>query len=475
MTWQFPRSTPETQGIPSHTIVAFLDHARKLRDLHSFMLVRHGHVIAEGWWQPYAADQVHYLYSISKSFTSTAIGMAIAEGKLQLDDPVISFFPQQAPADPSPELASMTVRHLLTMSTGHLSNSKLTLMEAADGDWVSAFFRHPIECQPGTRFFYTSAATYMLSAIFHAVMGQDILAYLQPRVLDPIGITDATWDRCPRGLSVGGWGLSLSTESIARFGQLYLQNGQWQGQQLVPSDWIAQATSYQIDCSEDREYPDWQQGYGYQFWCSRHNSYRADGAFGQFCLVLPDQDMVIVFTSALVETHPLLDLVWQYLLPQCSDTSLPEDTASQHALQQALSSLAIQPISGSRQGRYDQFTIQAEPNPMGLQQVRLQTTEQGYQLHIQSTAGAETLELGFGQWSYGDLQFQLIEPSSVVVAAGAWLSENEFAADICHYRSAYRNTLRIRFAPEWVLMWWESNVALVEGETLTIYGKLISH
>ncbi|MBW7461807.1 serine hydrolase, partial [Paenibacillus sepulcri] len=149
----------------------------------------------------------------------------------------------------------------------------------------------PVEHEPGTHFVYNSGATYMLSAILQKVTGQTLLEYLQPRLIEPLGIKGAAWDVCPRGINVGGWGLNVTTEDIARFGQLYLQKGMWNGQRLLTEEWIAEATSSQIS-NGDGGVNDWAQGYGYQFWRCRHGVYRGDGAFGQFCIVMPEQDAV---------------------------------------------------------------------------------------------------------------------------------------------------------------------------------------
>ena len=230
----------------------------------------------------------HTLFSLSKSFTATAVGLAVAEGRLSVDDPVLGFFPDEAPAIISPHLAAMQVRHLLSMSTGHGEDTTAALRQAADGNWVRAFLERPVEHEPGTFFLYNSGATYMLSAIVQRLTGQTLLDYLQPRLFAPLGIERPTWESCPRGINAGGWGMSATTEDIARFGQLYLQQGRWEGRQLVPAAWVAAATSTQADNSSRTE-PDWAQGYGYQFWRCRHGAYRGDGAFGQFCLVMPEQ------------------------------------------------------------------------------------------------------------------------------------------------------------------------------------------
>ena len=269
-----PRSIPEAQGIPSAAITAFLEAAEQGGSgLHSFMLLRHGRVAAEGWWSPYAPTAPHMLFSLSKSFTSTAVGLAVAEGRLSVDDPVLSFFPAEAPRKPGENLAAMRVRHLLSMSTGHDHDTTEHLYRRRDGDWAKAFLARPVAYAPGTHFLYNTGASYMLSAIVQRLTGMTLLEYLRPRLLDPLGITGAAWETCPRGVNTGGFGLSITTEDIARFGQLYLQRGVWQGRQIVPEAWVAEASSRQMPNGSNAE-SDWEQGYGYQFWLCRHSAYR---------------------------------------------------------------------------------------------------------------------------------------------------------------------------------------------------------
>jgi len=219
-----PRSLPETQGVASQGLIDFVNAVEKADlNLHSLMVVRHGQVVAEGWWAPYAAPLKHTLYSLSKSFTSTAVGMAVAEKKLTLDDPVVSFFPGKVPATVSPNLAAMRVRDLLTMSTGHDKDTTPQMLTAADKDWAKAFLAQPVDHKPGTHFVYNSGATYMLSDIVQLKTGQPVLDYLKPRLFDPLGISGADWETDPTGVDTGGWGLRVRTEDIAKFGQRYFQ------------------------------------------------------------------------------------------------------------------------------------------------------------------------------------------------------------------------------------------------------------
>jgi len=242
-----PRSTPEAEGINSDGIIAFLKATEKEKhEFHSFMFLRHGKVIAEGWWSPYAPDLKHTLYSTSKSFTSTAVGFAVTENLIDVSDKVISFFPEDLPDTISPFLADMEIKDLLSMSAG-LDPDPTGIISANNDNWVKAFLAPPVVNDPGTKFLYNSIATYMLSAIVQKVTGQPVIDYLTPRLFDPLGISGIDWERDPMGINTGGWGLRLKTEDMAKFGQLYLQKGKWNDEQILPEEWVNEATTFKID------------------------------------------------------------------------------------------------------------------------------------------------------------------------------------------------------------------------------------
>jgi len=330
-----PRSTPEAQGVSSNAIQNFIETAdREVNSMHSFMLVRHGHVVAEAWWAPESAERPHVLWSLSKSFTSTAVGLAVADGKLSVDDRVLKFFPDDAPAEPSANLKAMRVRELLTMNAGHQDELNWRAAE----HWVKAFLSHPVPHKPGSHFRYNTPATYMLSAIVQQVTGETVLDYLTPRLFEPLGIEKPTWETSPQNISIGGYGLYLRTEDIAKFGQLYLQRGQWNGKQLIPETWIEAATSKQVSNGSDPT-KDWDQGYGFQFWRSRHNAYRGDGKDGQFCIVLPDQDAVIAITANTGDMQAELNVVWDQLLPAFHEQTLPDNPDEQAKLRSTIAKL----------------------------------------------------------------------------------------------------------------------------------------
>jgi len=335
-----PRTTPEAQGVSSAALSDFVSALDQIDAMNSVVVVRHGNVIAEGWWAPYDAAHNHILYSLSKSFTSTAVGLAVAEGKLSIDDEVLKFFPDDAPTNITANLKAMRVRDLLMMSTGHQEEPSA----AADVISPKSFLAQPVPHLPGTHFKYNTAATFMQSAIVQKVTGQTVLDFLRPRLFEPLGIEHPVWDANFQCISLGGYGLRVRTEDIAKFGQLYLQKGMWNGRQIVPREWVDQATSKQV--SNDKESHskmggDWQQGYGFQFWRCRHNCFRGDGAAGQFCVVMPDEDAVVAITAETGNMQGELNEIWEHLLPAFHAEALSEDAAAQEKLKEAVAKLEV--------------------------------------------------------------------------------------------------------------------------------------
>src|SRR4051812_44766151 len=337
-----PRSTPEEQGISSVAVREFVEAADKIDTLHSFMILRHGKVIGEAWWKPESADKPHVLASLSKSFNATAVGLAIADGKLKLDDPVLKFFPEGAPAEPSDNLKAMTVRDLLTMSGGHDVEPKI----GPGGPSVRQFLAQPVVYKPGTHFQYNTLGSYTLSGIVTKATGQTTLEYLKPRLFEPLGIEKPEWPSSPEGNTLGGFGLKLRTEDLAKFGQLYLQKGKWNGKQLVPEKWVEQATSKQVPNEQESHAKigiDWRQGYGFQFWRCTHDSFRGDGAGGQLCAVIPDKDVVIAITADTGNFQGEMNAIWGKLYPAFGAEALPDNAAGREELKQAIAKLQAHP------------------------------------------------------------------------------------------------------------------------------------
>ncbi len=466
-----PRSAPEAQGVSSKAVLAFVEAAdRDIDSLHSFMLLRHGHVVAEGWWAPYAAATPHALYSLSKSFTATAVGMAVAEGKLSLDDNILQLFPKEAPAAPSANLKAMRLRDLLRMSTGHQAEPKLPPAES----WAKAFLAQPVPFKPGTHFQYNTPATYMLSAAVQQATGQTTLDYLTPRLFEPLGVRAPTWEASPQGVSTGGYGLSVRTEDIAKFGQLYLQKGQWGGKQLVPAAWVEAATARQTSNGSGPK-SDWDQGYGYQFWRCRHGAYRGDGAFGQYCVVLPEQDAVVAITGGVKNMQAVLDLVWDQLLPALGPVPLPADAAVQAKLGRTLKALSLRPPAGDAtpadpKAAAKRYAFPA--NDRKLESVALEAGAAGVTTLVTRVGGVERrVACGSGSWKPGRAAWGRL-PDQPAAASGAWTAADTFTAKVCFTETPFVVTIRLTFAGGEVRCESEANVGFGSAKDAPLVGVL---
>ena len=483
--FSLPHSTPEAQGIPSTAISSFVSAVEHdIDSLHSFILMRHGLVVAEGWWDPYRSNEQHVLFSLSKSFTSTAIGLLVAEGRLSADDLVLGFFPDKAPAQPGANLRAMRVRHLLSMSTGHTVDTLLPVMLNPDMDWVECFLAQPVEHEPGIFFLYNTGASYVLSAIVQKLTGGRMLDYLRPRLFEPLGISNPHWESSPQGIDTGGWGLSLTTTDIAAFGQLYLQNGLWKGARLLPQAWVAQATSKQVS-NGSAPSSDWEQGYGYQFWRCTHDSYRGDGAFGQYCLVMPAQQAVLAITSGLGEMQPPLDLVWEHLLPAFGDAPLPENAPAQSALTHQLAALQLRTPQGAAHttagAQVSGRSFVIDENKDGIKEIRFDFGEQQTLVTIWDNQGEQRVACGCGSWlrSPADLAptdkaARPIAPQTPgpwqIAASGAWTEPSTFTVKLWWTATPFARTLTCRFMGEHLEVEQQPNLSFGPIEVSWLHG-----
>ncbi len=463
------RSTPEEQGVSPAAVQSCIEALDKIDSMNSFMLVRHGHVVAEGWWAPYGAESPHALYSLSKSFTSTAVGMAIAEGKINLSDPVLKFLPDDAPANPSANLKLMRISDLLRMSTGHQNEPGRTDAEP----WAKTFLAQPVPFKPGTHFLYNTSATYMASAIVQKATGTSVLDYLRPRLFEPLGIENPTWEASPQGISAGGYGLSIRTEDIAKLGQLYLQKGKWQGKQLVPESWVAAATSLQTSNGSNPA-SDWDQGYGYQFWRCRNGAYRGDGAFGQYCVVMPKEDAVLAITSGVKNMQAVLDVVWDKLLPGIqSSNPLAADESLRQRLESTLKGLSVRPQQGSAKAAAGvlgkRFIFPA--NERKVEAIALETDKDGATT-ITARIGGKDQRLTCAKDGWHKDRFAWGKlPQQPAAASGAWCEEDCYTAKICFYETPYILTLNLKFAADAVTVSSEMNVGFGATREQPLVGK----
>ncbi|HAB15271.1 MAG TPA: serine hydrolase [Verrucomicrobiota bacterium] len=466
-----PRSTPEAQGVSSSGVLAFLEAADQVDAMNSFMLVRHGQVVAEGWWTPYNAASNHELYSLSKSFTSTAVGMAIADGRLSLDDEVMKFFPEDAPAEPSANLKSMRVRDLLCMSTGNQDETS----SAPDKISPKSFLAHPVPHKPGTHFKYNTPATFMLSAIVQKQTGQTVLDYLRPRLFEPLGIANPVWGTNAQGISLGGYGLRVRTEDIAKFGQLYLERGQWKGRQLMPASWVEAATARQTSNGSNPK-SDWDQGYGYQFWRCRHNAYRGDGAFGQYCMVLPEQDAVIAITSGVKDMQAVMNLVWDKLLPALQAAPLPVDPSNQKKLEAKLASLAMRTpqgaVTSTRAAKIAGRKFVFPANDQKLESISIipNATGTSLTLVVQSDGVESRYACGQGEWKNGRGRFGQYT-NEPVAASAAWTSDDTLVVKVCAYETPFYSTTTLRFDGDQLVYDRETNVGFGSTKSPQLIGR----
>ena len=389
-------ATPESQGVSSRAILRWIEECETTAAtngfrggfLHGFVIVRHGKTIAEGTWAPQnTLERPHMLYSHSKSFTSTAIGFLVDEGKIDLDSRVLSFFPDASPENPPENLRQVRVRDLLTMNLGAVHTD--AQRDDIAGDWVKAMLHNNIDNEPGTVFKYDSGATHLLAAIVEKVSGKPLMAFLDERLFNPLGMTSPWSTVSPTGVACGGWGMNMTTRDIARFGQFLLQEGCWNGRQLLSREWIRLATSRQtwsggivVQSQTIGSGSDWKQGYGFQFWRCRHGAYRADGAAGQLTVVFPGQDAVVSVNAGLGDMQRELDLIWEHLLPAFGSGPLAEDVAALSELRAKCAALAL-PLEGNAERVFE-----------GMDKSAVEAVPGGWTLN----AKGRRLRVGDGRW-----------------------------------------------------------------------------
>ncbi|MBS1525822.1 MAG: serine hydrolase [Bacteroidetes bacterium] len=436
--FSLPRSAPEKQGISSAGITRFLDAvAQSGQQFHSLMIMRHGYVVAEGWWAPYSAEHRQQLYSLSKSFTGTAIGLAQSEGLLSVDDPVIKFFPDMLPNQVSDNLASLKIRHLLSMSVGHAKDSILILEASPAGvPWEKTFLSIPVVFKPGSQFMYNSGASFMLSAIIKKVTGKTAHEYLKPRLYEPLNIVNTTWGENWEGINMGASHLRMPTEDIAKFGQLYLQQGLWNGKQVISKEWVDAASSKQIENGKNDS--SWGYGYGYQFWLNPPGGFRADGAFGQYSMILPKFDAVVAITSESIDTKKTMQMVWDILLPEMKDASLSNDPAAHSELLKELKALkydppklaTTSPLATGISGK--EFVL--DQNPFNVKSVSFRFSDDICVFTLKEKGKPDiVITNGLNYWirkgnlkpsAHSLFSLRRIDFDSIVAASATWQSEN---------------------------------------------------
>jgi CubicO group peptidase (beta-lactamase class C family) len=400
------RSTPEAQGVPSETIARFFKQVEeKGYDVHGLMMIRHGKVIAEHWWAPYAPQYQHAMYSATKTFTGVAVGFAVQEGLLNIEDKVISFFPELLPDTISPQLNKLTIKHLLTMSVGHGS----TRYAGSGKSQVRSFLAATFEHEPGTYFAYDITASHMLSHILTKVSGVSIYEYIKPRLLDPLGIEDVIWEMDNDGCNMGNGGSHMKTSDMAKMGLFLINKGKWNGHQLIDPKWIEAATTphiYQHPEKTPEEIKnavdDGSQGYGYQIWMGRQNSYRAIGGQNQLIMVIPEYDFVLVCHSSIGDEAGFNKLIYD-MLPSMSNRKLK--TNKSFDLKAAISVYETKrPFEDSSTTKVTMSTrrYQMEENSLGIHSVLFRFDASGNCYLTFVSAGAiHNIPFGLDSWLIG--------------------------------------------------------------------------
>lgn len=296
---------------------------------YSIMAVEHGKVVFEQWYAGYTAESRFDVYSVSKTVLAMAAGLAVEEGLFSVEDKVIDYFPEQLPEHVSDTLSAMTIRHLLTMTCGLEETPRLMSVfknnSDADFDWIREFFASNQVSMPGTVFYYNFFSSYIMAAIIEKTSGTGVVDYIRPKLLEPLHITDLEWLDSPAGICVGGWGMKLCTEDMAKLGLLLLQHGKWNGRQLLPASWVSVMTSKLVESGPLQAFTKFadpavlndpenehSQGYGYFVWQGKHGTYRMEGILGNIVFVNPEKEIVLVLTGNSNMDQKYIDLIWKH-------------------------------------------------------------------------------------------------------------------------------------------------------------------
>jgi len=439
----FRRAAPRDAGVNAAVLEAFLDDAAATGlDIHGIMLHRAGRVAAEGWWWPYRADRPRIMHSATKSVMATAIGMALEEGRFRLQDKVVSFFPEYMPAIVDDKLASMTVEDLLTMRAGHVDETSGSIWRGIHTSWTAEFFKIPVVHQPGTIFMYTSAASYMLSAILTKVTGQTLHDYMKPRFFEPLGIVDERWDLGPDNINPGGNGLTMKTADLLKLGVLHAQGGMWEGRRILPQAWVAEATRSHGD------------NYGYQWVTTAGGAYLALGLFMQAVIVFaPYQATVAVIGASQEGSKAFLPVVHRYF-PRAFEEQLPAGEAAAadaHLRSRLVAAGEVPPVVAAASGtaaRVSGRTYRIQPNPLGVTGVRFVFANDRCLFHIADASGDHTVLCGLSGWIEShtdvpgaDLHHGYALRSAVVVASARWIDAHTLRMTWIFAETAFRDTV----------------------------------
>jgi CubicO group peptidase (beta-lactamase class C family) len=425
-------SSPSAQGVRSSGILAFLDALERDAEPHGLIVQRHGHRIAEGYWAPHTADRSRLVYSVSKTFTGTALALQIGEGRLTLDDLVSDHLPEQFDDSTPDATRRMRIRHIASMATGHDRETLLEALTLDPTDPVHGFLSIPPDAEPGTLFAYNQPPVLTLATILQRLAGERLVDYLRPRVLDPLGIGDLRWAQTRSGVDLGYSGVFTDLDAVARLGQLHLDDGVWNGRRILPEGWVADASSVQIANGWDDI--DWQQGYGFLLWMSQHG-YRGDGAFGQYMVVLPEYDAVVAVFSCIERMQVILDAMWEHLLPAMAADALPP-SPDDHELVRRLAHLAL-PTAAQRVGGQDlaevpEMTFTRRPGARShptIVSVETVIEASGQRMIIREKDRSIALSLTNGWW---------VDDEASLAASATRLADGTVAVDVVFLATPHR-------------------------------------
>lgn len=457
------RGAANEAGIDPDRVIAFLDEVEDAGlDLHGIILHRHGKVAAEGWTWPYTPDRPRILHSVAKSFTACAIGLARDEGLLRLSDTVISFFPEHLPAHIDPKLPRMTVEHLLTMRTGHQSNTSGSVWRSIASSWITEFFKIPLVHEPGEQYVYTSAASYMLSAIITQVTGQTMHEYLRPRLFEPLGITDEHWDIGPDGINPGGNGLTATPAAMLKLGILHAQEGLWEGRRILSSEWVQAATHAQGGSDSK---------YGYHWAIKPRDAYCAVGVFVQMSIVFPAFGATLAVVGAMKNSAQIIPHLERHFPAAFLDTANKADEADQRLVRRleamrqvpVLACAGISPFS-------EPVTVEVEigDNDQGVTRLSFAFEQDTLSVQLTDKAGTHRIVVGLNRWHQGitdmpgsELHHGYTLEDEAVIAGARWLDHATLEMQWIYVASAFRDTVRCTFVGESVT--WERKVNVNSG------------
>lgn len=491
---EFERVTPESVGIPSAAIDNLLDKLEVGTEPHGLMIMRHGKVCAEGYWAPYAKGLRHGLQSHSKTYTATAIGIAYTEGKLKLDDKIVDIFKDEIPDNPSENLKKLTIHDVLCMGNGMDTQPLIT------ETWIKDFLATPVNHEPGTVFMYNNIGSTLLSAIIKRKTGMGLHEYLTPRLFNKLGIDidNLRWIYTVDGYECGAGGLFATVEDNLRLMKLYADGGVWNGERILAEDYIEKATTKQTDQHTALEKYDPVRidnlsGYGYQIWmCQPKDSYRADGALGQFTIVLPEKDMIVAITESAhdyKEVQKTLDSVWQMLDEIPGDKTLAEDKEASTKLANRLKSLAlpspvcaplsdkIEKVNGVEykvdEGRlafeYElQYILSGIKPAPGISEFSFNFEADECTFVYTQDGAKNQLEVAMDGTRRFNRVFEEGVPTTQALASGAWVSEDTFELTVRFAETCFENKRSFTFKDNKVEIKAEDNYRFVPMQNDTI-------